>query len=40
MPDTSEFVKFTRISVSLLGAIPKAFICNMAKMAYFFMIVS
>lgn len=40
MPETCEFVKFSRISISLLGIIPKALISKMAVLAYLFMIIS
>ena len=40
MPESKEFVKFSRISISFLGVIPKALISKMAAIAYLFMIVS
>lgn len=40
MPETKEFVKFSRISISFIGVIPKALISKMAVIAYTFMIVS
>jgi hypothetical protein len=40
MPETVEFVKFSRIILSLIGIIPKALISKMATLAYLFMIIS
>lgn len=40
MPETKEFVKFSRLSISFLGVIPKALISKMASIAYIFMIIS
>jgi hypothetical protein len=40
LPETKEFVKFSRIWVSLLGVIPRALISNAATFAYIFMILS
>ena len=40
MPETKEFVKFSRIWISFVGVIPKALISKMAPIAYTFMIVS
>ncbi len=40
MPETSEFVKFSRISISIMGIIPKAIISKMDVLAYIFMILS
>jgi|LauGreDrversion4_2_1035121.scaffolds.fasta_scaffold110330_1 hypothetical protein len=40
MPETKEFVKFSRIWISFIGVIPKALISKMAPIAYTFMIVS
>jgi len=40
MPETKEFVKLSRISISFMGVIPKALISKMAAIAYLFMIVS
>jgi hypothetical protein len=40
MPETKEFVKFSRIWISFFGVIPKALISKMAPIAYIFMIIS
>jgi hypothetical protein len=40
LPETKEFVKITRIWITLFGVIPKAFISNVSTFAYLFMILS
>lgn len=40
LPETKEFVKFSRIWITLLGVIPKALISNASTFAYLFMILS
>ena len=40
MVETSEFLKFSRVSLAVLGAIPKALLSQMASLAYIFMIFS
>jgi hypothetical protein len=40
LPETKEFVKFSRIWITLLGVIPKAIISNASGYAYLFMILS
>jgi len=40
IPETKEFVKFSRIWISFVGVIPKVLISKMASIAYTFMIIS
>ena len=40
MPETKEFVKFSRLWISFVGMIPKALISKMGVIAYAFMIYS
>jgi hypothetical protein len=40
MPETSEFIKFNRISVALIESIPKALLSQAAALSYLFMILS
>lgn len=40
LPETKEFVKFSRIWITLVGVYPKALISNAATFAYLFMILS
>lgn len=40
MPETSEFIKFNRISVALIESIPKALMSQAAALSYFCMIMS
>jgi len=40
LPETKEFVKFSRIWITLVGVYPKALISNASTFAYLFMILS
>lgn len=40
LPETKEFVKMSRIWITLFGVIPKALISNVSTFAYLFMILS
>lgn len=40
MPETNDFIRFNRISVALIEAIPKALLSQAAAISYLFMILS